>query len=40
MNTELGAGIDLGAEIARKMEINEHREYVQINGVNTRISDS
>lgn len=39
MNTELEAGIDLGTEIERKMEINEHREYVQIDGVNTRISD-
>ena len=32
-------GVDLGKEINRKMEINEHRQYAQIDGVNTRISD-
>lgn len=31
--------IDLGAEIDKKMDINEHREYAVIDGVNTRISD-
>lgn len=31
--------VDLGEEIDRKMDINEHRQYAQIDGVNTRISD-
>ena len=31
--------IDLGAEIVRKMEINEHRKYENSNGVNIRISE-
>ena len=31
--------IDLGAEIDKKIDINERREYAIINGVNTRISD-
>ena len=31
--------IDLGEEIDRKMEINEHRKYENSNGVNIRISD-
>lgn len=30
-------GIDLEAEILRKMEINEHRKYIQKDGVNIRI---
>ena len=31
--------IDLEDEIERKMKINRHRQYAQIDGVNTRISD-
>jgi NTP pyrophosphatase (non-canonical NTP hydrolase) len=31
--------IDLEEEIARKMSINQHRQYAEIDGVNTRISD-
>ena len=31
--------IDLGEEIDRKMEINEHRKYENSNGVNIRISE-
>lgn len=31
--------IDIGKEIDRKMNINEHRKYAQIDGVNTRISE-
>lgn len=31
--------VDIGKEIDRKMNINEHRKYAQINGVNTRISE-
>ena len=31
--------VDIGREIDRKMNINEHRKYAQINGVNTRISE-
>ena len=31
--------IDLEEEIERKMKINRHRQYAQIDGVNTRISD-
>lgn len=32
--------IDLGAEIEKKMDINEHRRYELINGVNTKVSDA
>lgn len=32
-------GIDLEREIERKIEINEKRQYKNINGVNTRIED-
>ena len=32
-------GIDLESEIERKIEINEKRQYKNINGVNTRIED-
>ena len=32
-------GIDLGDEIGRKMDTNEHRKYAMNDGVNTRISD-
>lgn len=31
--------VDIGKEIDRKMNINEHRKYAQIDGVNTRISE-
>ena len=31
--------VDIGREIDRKMNINEHRKYAQIDGVNTRISE-
>ena len=31
--------IDLEKEIHRKMSINQHRHYAQIDGVNTRISE-
>ena len=31
--------IDLEQEITRKMDINRERQYTQINGVDTRISD-
>ena len=31
--------IDLEEEIERKMKINRHRQYAQVDGVNTRISD-
>ena len=31
--------IDLEEEIEREMKINRHRQYAQIDGVNTRISD-
>ena len=31
--------IDLEDEIERKMNINRHREYAQVDGVSTRISD-
>ena len=31
--------IDIGKEIDRKMNINEHRKSAQIDGVNTRISE-
>ena len=31
--------VDLGTEIDRKMEINEHRQYANIDGVNTRVSE-
>ena len=31
--------IDLEQEIIRKMDINRERQYTQINGVDTRISD-
>lgn len=31
--------IDLGAQIKRKMLINEHRKYAQIDGITTRISE-
>lgn len=31
--------IDLEQEIMRKMDINRERQYAQINGVDTRISD-
>jgi hypothetical protein len=33
-------GIDLEAEILRKAEINEHRRYIQKDGVNVRIEES
>lgn len=33
-------GINLEAEILRKVEINKKREYKQINGVNTRTKDA
>lgn len=32
-------GIDLESEIERKIEINEKRQYKNVNGVNTRIED-
>lgn len=32
-------GVDLGTEIARKMDTNERRKHAKIDGVNTRISD-
>lgn len=31
--------VDIGREIDRKMNINEHRKYALIDGVNTRISE-
>ena len=31
--------IDLGEEISRKMDINEHRKYENTNGVNIRVSE-
>ena len=31
--------VDIGKEIDRKMNINEHRKYAQIDGVNTGISE-
>lgn len=31
--------VDIGKEIDSKMNINEHRKYAQIDGVNTRISE-
>lgn len=31
--------VDIGKEIDRKMNINEHRKYAQIDGGNTRISE-
>ena len=31
--------VDIGKEIDRKMNINEHRKYALIDGVNTRISE-
>ena len=31
--------VDLEAEIRRKMSVNQHRQYADVDGVNTRISD-
>jgi len=36
---EILGGIDLGEEVEKKVLINEHRQYTQINGVNTRICE-
>ena len=36
---EILGGIDLGEEVEKKMQINEHRRYARINGVDTRICD-
>ncbi len=31
--------VDLEAEIRRKMSVNQHRQYADVDGINTRISD-
>ncbi len=31
--------VDLEAEIRRKMSVNQHRRYADVDGINTRISD-
>ena len=31
--------VDLEAEIRRKMSVNQHRQYADVDGVNTRVSD-